>query len=105
MLNPWVGHTIRSDIKINAKFFIFITFIFRRQRYDDSINQTLPKSWKELPILRKMLFCYHFANVFCTRADISSFMKNTKAEPSIVPSSGINSPIINVVVIVSNFAI
>ena len=42
---------------------------------------------------------------FCNRADISSFMKNTKAEPSIVPSSGINSPIINVVVIVSNFAI
>ena len=27
-------------------------------------------------------------------------MKNTKAEPSIVPSSGISSPIINVVVIV-----
>ena len=38
-------------------------------------------------------------NVFCSRADISSFMKNTKAEPSIVPSSGISSPIINVVVI------
>ena len=28
-------------------------------------------------------------------------MKNTKAEPSIVPSSGINSPMINVVVIIS----
>ena len=36
---------------------------------------------------------------FCIRADISSFMKNTKAEPSIVPSSGISSPMINVVVI------
>ena len=37
---------------------------------------------------------------FCSRADISFRIKNTKAEPSIVPSSGINSPIINVVVIV-----
>ena len=35
---------------------------------------------------------------FCSRADISSFMKNTKAEPSIVPSSGISSPMVNVVV-------
>ena len=40
----------------------------------------------------------------CSRAAISSRIKNTKAEPSIVPSSGINSPISNVVVIVSNFA-
>ena len=40
------------------------------------------------------------SNDFCNRAEISSFMKNTKAEPSIVPSSGISSPIINVVVIV-----
>ena len=40
------------------------------------------------------------SNVFCNRTDISPFMKNTKAEPSIVPSSGINSPIINVVVII-----
>ena len=38
-------------------------------------------------------------NDFCSRADISSRMKNTKAEPSIVPSSGISSPMINVVVI------
>ena len=38
---------------------------------------------------------------FCTRADISSFIKKTNAEPSIVPSSGISSPITNVVVIVS----
>ena len=36
---------------------------------------------------------------FCNRADISSFIKNTKAEPSIVPSNGISSPMINVVVI------
>jgi hypothetical protein len=36
---------------------------------------------------------------FCRRADISSCMKNTKAEPSIVPSNGINSPIIKVVII------
>ena len=40
------------------------------------------------------------SNAFCNRADISSCIKNTKAEPSIVPSSGISSPIINVVVIV-----
>ena len=59
-----------------------------------------------------MLFCYHFANafypitpeakpsnVFCTRTDISSFMKSTKAEPSVVSSSGISSPVINVIVI------
>ena len=39
------------------------------------------------------------SNVFCNRTDISSRIKNTKAEPSIVPSSGISSPIINVVVI------
>ena len=38
---------------------------------------------------------------FCTRTDISSFIKKTNAEPSIVPSSGISSPITNVVVIVS----
>ena len=40
-------------------------------------------------------------NVFCSRGDISSRIRNTKAEPSIVPSSGISSPMINVVVIVS----
>ncbi len=33
---------------------------------------------------------------FCRRTDISPFMKNTKAEPSIVPSNGISSPMINV---------
>ena len=33
-------------------------------------------------------------NVFCKRADISSRMKNTKAEPSIVPSRGIKRPIV-----------
>jgi hypothetical protein len=38
-------------------------------------------------------------NVFCSFTDISPFIKNTKAEPSIVPSNGINSPIINVVII------
>ena len=38
-------------------------------------------------------------NDFCSRADISSFIKKTKAEPSIVPNSGIRSPIIIVVVI------
>ena len=37
---------------------------------------------------------------FCSRTDISFRIKNTNAEPSIVPSSGINSPMINVVVIV-----
>ncbi len=40
------------------------------------------------------------SNDFCRRADISPRMKNTKAEPSIVPSSGINNPIINVIFIV-----
>ena len=39
------------------------------------------------------------SNVFCNRTDISPFMKNTKAEPSIVPSNGISNPMINVVVI------
>ena len=39
-------------------------------------------------------------SVFCTRGDMSSFMKKTNAEPSIVPNSGISSPIPNVVVIV-----
>ena len=39
------------------------------------------------------------SNVFCSRTDISPLMKNTKAEPSIVPSNGIRSPMINVVVI------
>ena len=37
-------------------------------------------------------------NVFCSLADISPFMKNTKAEPSIVPSNGINRPIINIII-------
>ena len=45
------------------------------------------------------------SNVFCNLTDISSFMKNTKAEPSIVPSSGISSPMINVVVIGCNVVI
>ena len=36
---------------------------------------------------------------FCSRTDISSRIMKTKVEPSIVPSSGISSPIINVVVI------
>ena len=38
-------------------------------------------------------------NDFCSRADISSFIKNTKAEPSIVPNSGMRSPTIIVAVI------
>ena len=38
-------------------------------------------------------------NVFCNRADISSFMNKTKAEPSIVPNSGTRSPMIIVIVI------
>ena len=38
-------------------------------------------------------------NDFCNRADISSFIMNTKAEPSIVPNNGIRSPMIIVVVI------
>ena len=38
-------------------------------------------------------------NDFCNRADISSFIMKTKAEPSIVPNSGIRSPMIIVVVI------
>ena len=37
------------------------------------------------------------SSVFCNLMDISSFMKNTKADPSIVPRSGINNPMINVV--------
>ena len=36
---------------------------------------------------------------FCNLADISFFIKNTKAEPSIVPSSGISSPMISVVIL------
>ena len=35
---------------------------------------------------------------FCSRTDISPRMKNTKAEPSIVPSSGTSSPMINVII-------
>ena len=35
---------------------------------------------------------------FCSLGDMSFFMKNTKAEPSIVPSSGIKRPMINVVI-------
>ena len=31
-------------------------------------------------------------NDFCRRTDISSFMKKTKAAPSIVPSKGISKP-------------
>ncbi len=30
---------------------------------------------------------------FCTRSGMSFFIKNTKAEPSIVPSKGISNPI------------
>ena len=37
---------------------------------------------------------------FCSRMDISSFIKNTKAEPSIVPNSGIRSPMIIVIIFV-----
>lgn len=37
-------------------------------------------------------------NDFCSRTDISSFIKNTKAEPSIVPNSGIRSPMIIVII-------
>ena len=36
---------------------------------------------------------------FCSLSDISPFIKNTKAEPSMVPSSGISNPMIIVVVI------
>ena len=38
-------------------------------------------------------------NNFCNRTDISSFIRKTNAEPSIVPNSGSRIPIINVVVI------
>ena len=38
------------------------------------------------------------SNDFCSRMDISSFIKNTKAEPSSVPNSGIRSPMIIVVI-------
>ena len=44
-------------------------------------------------------------NAFCKLTDISSFMKNTKAEPSIVPNSGISSPMVNVVIIRWNIMI
>lgn len=37
-------------------------------------------------------------NDFCSRMDISSFIKNTKAEPSIVPNSGIRSPMVIVII-------
>ena len=39
------------------------------------------------------------SSAFCKRTDISPRMKNTKAEPSIVPSRGIRSPMMSVVVI------
>ena len=32
---------------------------------------------------------------FCKRSGISPFMKNTMADPSMVPNNGINSPIIS----------
>ena len=38
------------------------------------------------------------SNDFCSRMDISSFIKNTKAEPSIVPNSGIRSPMVIVII-------
>ena len=41
-------------------------------------------------------------NDFCTRADISSFIRKTNAEPNIVPNSGINSPMISVVITIRN---
>jgi hypothetical protein len=36
---------------------------------------------------------------FCRRTDISLRIKKTKAEPSMVPSSGISSPMVKVVLI------
>ena len=36
---------------------------------------------------------------FCTRTDISSFIRKTNAEPNIVPGNEISNPFINVVVI------
>ena len=41
------------------------------------------------------------SKVFCNLTDISSFMKNTKAEPSMVPSRGINSPTMSVIIFFS----
>jgi hypothetical protein len=36
---------------------------------------------------------------FCNNSDISSFIRKTNADPSIVPSNGINNPMINMVTI------
>ena len=47
-----------------------------------------------------MLFCYHFANAFYPITTSSTIIKTKPmAKPSIVPSSGISSPVINVIVI------
>ena len=40
------------------------------------------------------------SSAFCSLTGISPFIRNTKAEPSIVPSSGISNPIVSVVVVI-----
>ena len=47
-----------------------------------------------------MLFCYHFANTFYPITTSSTIIRTKPmAKPSIVPNSGISSPVINVIVI------
>ena len=40
------------------------------------------------------------SRVFCTRSDMSPFMKKTNAEPSMVPSNGMSRPIAMVLIII-----
>ena len=42
---------------------------------------------------------------FCRRSDIWSFIRNTNAEPSIVPSSGKSNPMVIVVIILNSFVL
>ena len=37
------------------------------------------------------------SNVFCKRGDISSFIRKTKAAPSMVPINGMSNPITSVI--------
>ena len=37
-------------------------------------------------------------NIFCNSIDICFFIKNTNAEPNIVPNKGINNPIVKIII-------
>ena len=40
------------------------------------------------------------SSAFCSLTGISPFIRNTKAEPSIVPSRGISNPVVSIVVVI-----